>query len=83
MTAAIPQERDLFAMVKDAIEGQTSYTLKLSQDEDGYDIFLLVDGCGDVDGDPFEDLWDVIHYVGNNEYVYDELIDVGVLDPDA
>ena len=83
MTVTMPQEHDLFDMVRYAIEAHTNYTLKRDQDEDGYELYLLVDGFGDVDGDSFEDLWDVIEYVGNNEYVYDELIDVGVLDPDA
>ena len=83
MTVTIPQERDLFDMVRFAIEAHTNYTLKRGQDEDGYDTFLLVDPFGDVDGDPFDDIWDVIEYVGNNDYVYDELIDVGVLDPDT
>ena len=83
MTVTIPTEVGLFEMVKYAIETHTNYTLKRGHDEDGYDTFLLVDPFGDVDGDPFDDLFDVIDYVGNNEYVYDELIDVGAIDPDA
>ena len=65
-----------FDQLAGAISSCTSYSLKKSKDEDGLPVFLLLDGCGDQDGDPFEDLIDVQDYVTNNQEVFDYLYNV-------
>ena len=65
-----------FYQLKDAVESCTSFTLEQSRDEDREIIYILRDGCGDADGDPFEDLVDVEDYITNNDEVHDYLMEL-------
>tara|TARA_B100001939_G_C16888841_1_gene594368 strand:+ start:627 stop:842 length:216 start_codon:yes stop_codon:yes gene_type:complete len=62
-----------FSELRDAVQSCTSYELKQSTDDEGEATFLLIDGCGDQDGDPFYDLIDVQDYVTNNQEVFNYL----------
>jgi len=62
-----------FPELRDAVQSCTSYELKRSTDDEGEATFLLIDGCGDQDGDPFYDLIDVQDYVTNNQEVFNYL----------
>jgi len=68
--------RYTFNQLNDAVTNCTSYYLQQSKDEEGETIYLLIDGCGDQDGDPFYDLIDVEDYVCNNDEVHDYLMEV-------
>lgn len=65
-----------FQQLKDAVESCTSFTLEQSRDEDREIIYILRDGCGDADGDPFYDLIDVEDYICNNDEVHDFLLEL-------
>jgi hypothetical protein len=54
-----------FDQLRDAVRECTSYDLvqRFSDDEDEY---VLIDPYGDVDGDPFYDLDDVVDFITNN-----------------
>ena len=62
-----------FSELQDAVHSCSSYQLKQSTDDEGETTFLLLDGCGDQDGDPFYDLIDVQDYVPNNQEVFNYL----------
>ena len=57
-----------FQLLADALTNCTSFWLKKEKLEGDY-IFWLMDGCGDPDGDYFEDLADVEDYICNDEEV--------------
>ena len=63
----------MFDEVKFAVEMHTGHTIKRDVDDDGYEVYLLIDPSGEVDGDPFEDFIDLVDYVTQNDYVYEEL----------
>ena len=65
-----------FIQLKDAVESCTSYTLEQTINKEREVIYLLRDGCGDLDGDPFYDLIDVEDYVCNNDEVHDFLMEL-------
>ena len=64
-----------FDQLNDAVTNCTSYSLQQSKDEEGETIYLLLDGCGDQDGDPFESLEDLEDYVCNSDEVHDYLLE--------
>ena len=68
-----------FAQLKEAIEETTGYTLVQVIDPLGEleTEYHLLDGCGDMDGEPFEDLIDVYDYVTNNDQVAKYLDEMG------
>ena len=70
------KSRYTFNQLNDAVTNCTSYYLQQSKDEEGETIYLLIDGCGDQDGDPFYELFDVEDYVCNNDEVHDYLMEV-------
>jgi hypothetical protein len=57
-----------YDQLRDAVQECTSYDLvqRFNDDEDEY---VLIDGCGDQDGEPFYDLSDVESFIRNNEQV--------------
>ena len=57
-----------YDQLRDAVQECTSYDLiqRIGDDEDEY---VLIDGCGDQDGEPFYDLSDVEAFIRNNEQV--------------
>ena len=57
-----------YDQLRDAVQECTSYDLiqRFSDDEDEY---VLIDPCGEQDGEPFYDLSDVEDFVRNNEQV--------------
>ena len=57
-----------FDQLRDAVQDCTSYEL-IQRFGDDYDEYILVDGCGDQDGDPFYELEDVESFIRNNEAV--------------
>jgi hypothetical protein len=63
-----------FPTIRDAIRECTSFDLRKTFDQDDkcY-VYELVDPCGDVDGDPFYELDDVLDYACNNADVNDYL----------
>ena len=65
-----------FDQLAGAVASCTSYSLNKTKDEDGTTVFYLLDGCGDQDGDYFEDLIDVLDYVTNCSEVADYLQNV-------
>ena len=62
-----------FQQLNNALTNCTSYFLRKDKDEDGETIYRLLDGCGDQDGDPFDDLIDVTDYVTNDSDVFNYL----------
>jgi hypothetical protein len=56
-----------FDQLRDAVQECTSYTLvqRFDDDMDEYE-YILVDPYGDVDGDPFYDIEDVVDFITNN-----------------
>lgn len=62
-----------FQQLNNALTNCTSYWLRKATDNEGQTVFLLLDGCGDQDGDPFESLEDVADYITNNQDVADYL----------
>jgi len=61
-----------FDVLRDAVRECTSYDLQRYSDgeENGY---ALIDPYGDIDGDPFYDLEDVVDFITNNSQVEDYL----------
>lgn len=57
-----------FDQLRDAVQDCTSYEL-IQRMGDDYDEYILVDGCGDQDGDPFYELEDVEDFIRNNDQV--------------
>ena len=62
-------ERVTLQRYNNALTNCTSYFLRKSQDEEGETVYLLIDGFGDQEGDPFYDLIDVRDYITNNKEV--------------
>ena len=62
-----------FDQLNTALLECTSHYLTKEQNEDGELAYALRDGCGDQDGDFFEDLFDIQDYITNNEQVADYL----------
>ena len=62
-----------FVQLNDALLNCTSYYLTRETTEDGDEAYALRDGCGDQDGDLFEDLYDVQAYITENQEVFDYL----------
>jgi hypothetical protein len=62
-----------FDQLNSALLDCSSYHLTKEQNEDGELAYALRDGCGDQDGDLFEDLFDVQDYITNNEQIADYL----------
>ena len=67
-------ERQHYRLLSDALCNCTSFSLKLSKDEDGDTVFCLMDGCDEQDGDPFPSLEDVELYIRNNDEVEQYLL---------
>ena len=61
-----------FFQLRDAVQECTSYDLQAVFDDD-HDEYILIDPCGDQDGDAFDDLNDVYDYITNNEQVLEYL----------
>ena len=72
-----------YDQLRDAVQECTSYdlvqrfneaTAESPSDGEEYE-YVLLDGCGDADGEPFYDLSDVEDFIRNNEqvdaYLYD------------
>ena len=55
-----------FDLLNDALSSSTPFYLTKEKDEDGQLAYALRDGCGDQDGDLFEDLSDVHDYITND-----------------
>ena len=65
-----------FDQLQQAVQECTSYDLQeVSIDDEHYE-YVLIDGCGDQDGDGFECLYDVYDYITNNQEVLDYLDDL-------
>ena len=62
-----------FQQISNALTNCSSYYLTRESTEDGDRAYALRDGCGDQDGDLFEDLYDVQAYVTENQDVFDYL----------
>jgi hypothetical protein len=57
-----------FDQLQAAVQDCTSYDL-IQRFGDDYDEYILVDGCGDQDGEPFYELSDVEDFIRNNDQV--------------
>ena len=57
-----------FDQLRDAVQDCTSYELVQRMGDD-YEEYVLIDGCGDQDGDPFYELEDVEDFIRNNDQV--------------
>jgi hypothetical protein len=62
-----------FDQLKDALNECTSYDLQISIDEYDDPMYILIDPCGDQDGDPFYDLDDLTDYITNNDQISEYL----------
>tara|TARA_R100000734_G_scaffold3014_1_gene2822 strand:- start:368 stop:589 length:222 start_codon:yes stop_codon:yes gene_type:complete len=62
-----------FQQLNNALTNCTSFFLRKGKSEDGETTYHLLDGCGDQDGDPFTDLYDVQAYITNDQDVFDYL----------
>lgn len=62
-----------FSQLNTALAECTSHYLTKERDEDGELAYALRDGCGDQDGDLFDDLFDIQVYIENNKDVADYL----------
>ena len=62
----------IFDQLRDAELECTSYDLvqRFSEDDE---VYVLIDPYGDVDGDPFYDIEDVVDFITNNEQVAEYL----------
>ena len=61
-----------YDQLRDAVQECTSYDLiqRFNEASDGEEYeYVLLDGCGEVDGEPFYDLSDVESFIRNNEQV--------------
>ena len=61
-----------FDQLRDSVQECTGYDL-LPVFDDEHDSYILVDPCGDQDGDPFDNLEDVYDYISNNDQVNEYL----------
>ncbi len=64
-----------FDQLNAALTACTPYYLTRETTEDGDKAYALRDGCGDQDGDLFEDLYDVQCYITENNEVFTSLYD--------
>jgi len=55
-----------FQQLNNACTNCTSFFIRKSKDDEGENIYLLFDGCGEQDGDPFEDLETLNDYITLN-----------------
>ena len=62
-----------FQQLNNALTNCTSFFLRKGRDEEGETTYHLLDGCGDQDGDPFTDLYDVQTYITNDQDVFNYL----------
>ena len=62
-----------FQQLNNALTNCTSFFLRKGKDEEGETTYHLLDGCGDQDGDPFYDLYDVQTYITNDQDVFNYL----------
>lgn len=62
-----------FQQISDALFNCSCFYLTKETNEDGDQAFALRDGCGEQDGDLFDDLDDVQSYVTENQDVFDYL----------
>ena len=59
-----------YDQLRDAVQECTSYDLVQRFNDDGEEYeYVLLDGCGDADGEPFYDLSDVEDFIRNNDQV--------------
>lgn len=65
-----------FDELNSALLSCTNCNLTKERDEDGELAYALRDGCGDVMGDLFDDLYDVQDYITENDEVLDYLTNV-------
>ena len=65
----------IFDQLRDAVRECTSYDLvqRFSEDDE---VYVLIDPYGDVDGDPFYDIEDVVDFITNNADVEAYLSDL-------
>jgi hypothetical protein len=69
-----------FNQLQEALSACTSYYLRQVKDEDGELAYALLDGCGDQDGDLFDDLEEVAYYICNNVGVSEYLTELATLE---
>ena len=62
-----------FDELNGALTACTPYYLTRETTEDGDKAYALRDGCGDQDGDLFEDLIDVTDFITDNDEILDYL----------
>jgi len=62
-----------FQQLNDALTNCTAFYLTRETTEDGDQAYALRDGCGDQDGDLFEDLYDVQSYITEDQDCFDYL----------
>ena len=58
-----------FTQLDAALQSCTGYYLAKTKDEDGELAYALLDGCGDQEGELFDDLEEVAYYITNNSQV--------------
>lgn len=75
-TASEIHDSILFSTLNAALLSCTNCHLSKERDEDGELAYALRDGCGDVMGDLFDELYDVQEYITNNDEVLDYLVNV-------
>lgn len=66
ITCTKPMSAYTYKQLRDALQEVTGYDLEKVRTGDGYLSYALVDGCGDQDGDLFDELDDVADYITNN-----------------
>ena len=62
-----------FQQINNALTNCSSFYLTKETNEDGDQAFALRDGCGDQNGDLFDDIYDVQAYVTENQDVFNYL----------
>ena len=61
-----------YDQIREAVQECTNYDL-IQVFDDEHDEYQLIDGYGDMDGDPFYELDDVLDYITNNDQVAEYL----------
>ena len=64
-----------FQQLNEALLSCTSHYLTKETNEDGRLAYALRDGCGDQNGDLFDDLYDTQAYITENQDVFNYLAD--------